>query len=92
MYHLAFAQPQEAILETLLGFGVCAIDAVRREGGAGRDLEVLGAADVLVEDCMRSLLDEDVPELRPALRRHQGAQAYILALPPFPSSAPRRRA
>lgn len=33
--HLAFARPQEAILEALLGFGVCAIDAVRREGGEG---------------------------------------------------------
>lgn len=33
--HLAFARPHEAILGTLLGFGVCAIEAVRREGGEG---------------------------------------------------------
>ena len=33
--HLAFDQPHEAILETLLGFGACAIDAVRAQEGAG---------------------------------------------------------
>lgn len=33
--HLAFSQPHAQILETLLGFGVCAIDAVRAQGGAG---------------------------------------------------------
>lgn len=33
--HLVYDQPHEQILETLLGFGAAAIDAVRAQGGAG---------------------------------------------------------